>query len=1227
MNRPVDPSGTNGLSNMMDAIHLDGLETMSTDELAEMLKSRLNVQGKDHSYYREIAVFFRDISLKDKPSNNDGSPVSDRSNQSNQENRPASMEATAREMDRRANNGTPSRLFQKVSRPWDSSSSNSQTRSTPHTRQVPSGRRTPLGNEKPSGAAATASSRSTKAATTASSTTVKDASPRRQRPQSPFRNLFRRGSSKSENNSGVKATPFRNGRDSPMTDKTTTTPAVPPAALQTPREPLSYRASPIPDDSPFSPLDTPFEETTPKPFTTTTNSTAAAASVHRQPSVMNKTPVEDTQQKEATFATGAHKQRRKTHTPVGFLAKCVTTAAPSPPKPEAPFQVNLEGGFTVGAGERKPKGRLRRDRTRKKTATAAKAVPTQINFASFSKNDETKVSSSSTSVPSSSFPSVSTTFGDATKTTTPAAQPSPLFSPMDIDNSPRGTTPNLETKFHIGAGSTNKSPRSRKTPARVMGTASTRRRRHRMPMTDDSVRRTLNLGVSPPQPEGQNGLGSFESPTGPGPTFSFGSASKSPDYSGRPERVAALRKDASTQYRQGEYKKSVLLYTEALEIHGDSNSAYGKPDDVKAVLLANRAAALLMLGAYQASWTDCFVAQQSVSTLADPRDLSTEGGPILKSKLFIRMGRALLKLGRLDEAEAAFKGAAETVEGTMAICGDTKGSDEPGIKSLNDASTDATYGQTDVKRCRENMDVLGKCGLNQPSDAQTASRRVCLRALSCVNMALSLASGSDALHEMKVALFASLKRWRELLLHCERYAAETVKFDGVFVGKLADRNPRQGVREAVVLKADVFDKHDGAAEIAAVKLTSKAVAEVVVRLPIAMASLYMRGLRLEERYHNAQSAGAALENVVRQHGRSDQRVHYTWLSREMDKLERTTSTKDKGDSLFRSGEYQAAAERYGDCLRIDAEGLPSEGNNEGNGGGRLHAVLFCNRAAAYMALVKYRLAIADCTSALRIHTHYMKAMLRRSRCYVRLNRLDEASVEYERYIELVTDARKKNGDSTTFKNTPCVFDGPKDVSEDDLETVRQELRDVKESKTKAERTAKAEAAQRDQRQRWHSEAFRQGDTQTDAQWRRQQWYNDQSSSSRRWDSFGGRGPNRSKEQTWREQKQEQYGGTSSNGARYSYRHESYSSNQERTVQSPRLGDSTDHYNLLKISREASDAQIKKAYRQMALKYHPDKNQEDGAADMFRRIKMAYDVLNDPEARRKYDNEIRWSRRY
>jgi molecular chaperone DnaJ len=62
----------------------------------------------------------------------------------------------------------------------------------------------------------------------------------------------------------------------------------------------------------------------------------------------------------------------------------------------------------------------------------------------------------------------------------------------------------------------------------------------------------------------------------------------------------------------------------------------------------------------------------------------------------------------------------------------------------------------------------------------------------------------------------------------------------------------------------------------------------------------------------------------------------------------------------------------------------------------------------------------------------------------------------------------------------------------------------------------------------------------------------------------------------------------------------------------------DYYEILGVSRDATPEQIKKAYRQLAMKLHPDVATEPGAADRFKKVAEAYEVLQDPKKRDLYD---------
>ena len=60
-----------------------------------------------------------------------------------------------------------------------------------------------------------------------------------------------------------------------------------------------------------------------------------------------------------------------------------------------------------------------------------------------------------------------------------------------------------------------------------------------------------------------------------------------------------------------------------------------------------------------------------------------------------------------------------------------------------------------------------------------------------------------------------------------------------------------------------------------------------------------------------------------------------------------------------------------------------------------------------------------------------------------------------------------------------------------------------------------------------------------------------------------------------------------------------------------MSEKRDYYEVLGLSKGASEEEIKRAYRKMAKKYHPDINKEPGAEEKFKEVNEAYEVQSDP----------------
>ncbi|KAG7344282.1 chaperone protein DNAj [Nitzschia inconspicua] len=646
------------------------------------------------------------------------------------------------------------------------------------------------------------------------------------------------------------------------------------------------------------------------------------------------------------------------------------------------------------------------------------------------------------------------------------------------------------------------------------------------------------------------------------------------------DRVTSFREQGKSFYQSGDYRKCIEACTSGIAIF--RKELIGFPDtSLLGVLFSNRAAALLMVGAYQAAFDDCTDALQYSRRPTDSSQYF-EGQPSLIPKLYNRRARASGKLGELKAADEDFDKAIACSSDFRSFF-QMAGRPEV-LESLDREMIEATNGKTEIIRCRRSMDKVAGLNLDRISENKA------LEALDNVNSVLAFCGGSVKFINLKIQLLSRLQRWQEVIRACERIGAERVKMDGCFPEDLALKNPLPGVPEASYLKSNAFDGVSDS-DVAGVtfKLPWRANGDVVLRLPMQASRHFVRALRLKEDYLSSLECIQCLKELLKR--KPGMGYDLNWLDHE-EKLATVTQHRRKNaDDLFAGGNFLQAAFEYNIVASLDPDSR-----------GLLNAVMYCNRAACFMALKSFEEALNECNKALNIHPRYMKALLRRARCQMRLERYDEASLDFQKFVDYTEQA--KNGDTSFIFASPFVFEGPHQVKAETLKSAKEE----RQKSLDYIEILKQENARRRREKyanhHWQSENFS-----SNARSRKEQFYG---SSERPWDSFTNRGPKRSPHSS-------RYKGSANSGGKNTHSSKSTRNGGGATNPSPR--NASNHYSILGISREANQAEIKRAYRKLVLKFHPDKRLGDpNANDTFRRIQEAYEALNDPATRQRYDRE-------
>ncbi|OWZ01470.1 hypothetical protein PHMEG_00027130, partial [Phytophthora megakarya] len=236
------------------------------------------------------------------------------------------------------------------------------------------------------------------------------------------------------------------------------------------------------------------------------------------------------------------------------------------------------------------------------------------------------------------------------------------------------------------------------------------------------------------------------------------------------------------------------------------------------------------------------------------------------------------------------------------------------------------------------------------------------------------------------------------------------------------------------------------------------------------------------------------------------------------------------------------------------------------------AIIYCNRAAAQMGLGLHHTAILDCNDALQRKTNYPRALLRRARCHFAMKMHHEAVKDFDKYLR----------------------GQPSDVPIDATADIRRERNEAKAAIAKAreevrQREAAKKRAEREQSQR-----------------RQHRWEDTSWNNSNFYENFRRTSSNRS------------------NGSSYGSRHQSSGAGGRASFMAPKTLHRT-HYDVLGIEKASTVDQIKKAYRKLALVYHPDKAKTSTHAELFKEMTAAYNILSDDSARAKYDRELIYNR--
>ncbi|EED89810.1 predicted protein [Thalassiosira pseudonana CCMP1335] len=679
----------------------------------------------------------------------------------------------------------------------------------------------------------------------------------------------------------------------------------------------------------------------------------------------------------------------------------------------------------------------------------------------------------------------------------------------------------------------------------------------------------------------------------------------------RGENTRSVRNEGITYYNSGNYRLAILLFTQALgsytKYEGGNPAEGGTEERIErtlATLYGYRCGALYEVGAYEAAVRDarsalecerisgCKRTLMSALGRASGNATGSEGcsllhpekGAVLRAKVLALLGYSLLRSGIVEGVADALEGSIDVANKALDDAEDLTESERMASSSHQRA---VTVIQETVQMAKDGLGELGRYEMLKTKLVNETKKR---DYISDCESAMEIAPGAIMWNVALLRYYIKRRRWFAVANHCEQLAVRNMKLEEVYSGDLAEVNQFPGIPSVQELTADFFEDNGDKSIPPYLRVVgTKAACDVAFRLPKELLPHYLRALRLEERYKAAVQTGTALaefdnassprEDDVRASLRRSY-AEKARLKEEFLKLERTIKLKEEGDALFRDGYFDRAAQMYGECLTVDESPNGNSATNNGAtgatrsgvySGGKIHAVLHSNRAACFSSLGRYRDAVAESTYAIDIHSMYMKAILRRARCFVKVKDISRAQADFNRWIVLVEGAHIKQAE---------------------LNAVRSEMNELGITPTEPRgRKSKARGGSVRSAPRGSGGAS-------------------SNASSRSLRSRSSRAPPQTAFRP------DPPINPSIIKSRPAFDH---------PLEPTSIIDvDVDYYAALELDVLASPSlsDIKQSYHRLAKQYHPDRNRSDPkAAELrFQEVKAAFDVLGDKSNKMKYDKE-------